>query len=247
MFSKSRYISVRSTTFAGLAAVALLAACATTPRLQPGPHLTLIEASALPPPVGALGPSQERIYRIGPFDKLAINVFGVQELSQTVQVDAAGSISLPLAGSLDVSGKQPHEVADELAARLRGRYVREPQVTVNVEETVSQVVTVDGQVREPGLYPVVGRMTLMRAIATAKGTSEFARLEDVVIFRRVGEQEMAALYNLAAIRRGHYPDPEVFAHDVIVIGDSPSRRLFRDILQAAPLALTPLVALINRP
>jgi polysaccharide export outer membrane protein len=117
---------------------------------------------------------------------------------------------------------------------------------VNVEETVSQVVTVDGQVEQPGLYPVVGRMTLMRAIATAKGTSEFARLQDVVVFRRVGSQEMAALYNLGAIRQGSYPDPEIFAHDIIVVGDSPTRRRFRDILQASPLFLTPLVALIQR-
>lgn len=205
-----------------------------------------MEAATLPPPEDAVGPSQERIYRVGAFDKLAINVFGVPELSQTVQVDAAGRISVPLAGAIDASGKTPQDIAGEIAGRLRGRYVRDPQVSVNAEETVSQVVTVDGQVTQPGPYPVLGRMTLMRAIAAARGTSEFARLQDVVIFRRVGGQEMAALYNLAAIRRGSYPDPEIFAHDVVVVGDSPARRLFRDILQAAPLAVTPLIALVQR-
>jgi polysaccharide export outer membrane protein len=108
------------------------------------------------------------------------------------------------------------------------------------------VITVDGQVREPGLYPVLGRTTLMRAVATAKGTTEFARLQDVVVFRTVGDQQMVALYNLQAIRRGVYPDPEVFANDVVVVGDSPARRLFRDVLQAAPLLVTPLVALLNQ-
>lgn len=227
-------------------AVAFLAACASTPRLEPGAHLTQVDATALPPPAGAIGPAQERTYRIGPFDKLAINVFGVPELSQTIQVDAAGRIALPLVGDIEAAGKTPQDVSNEITERLRGRYVRNPQVSVNVEETVSQVVTVDGQVREPGLYPVLGRMTLMRTIASAKGASEFARLQDVVIFRRVGDQEMAALYNLAAIRRGVYPDPEIFANDVVVVGDSPSRRLFRDILQAAPLAVAPIVALVQR-
>jgi polysaccharide export outer membrane protein len=111
---------------------------------------------------------------------------------------------------------------------------------------VSQVVTVDGQVRQPGLYPVVGGMTLMRAVATAQGTSEFARLRDVVVFRTVGGQNMAALYNLDAIRRGLYPDPEIFANDVVIVGDSPARRIFRDVLQAAPLITTPIIALLQR-
>lgn len=232
--------------FAAIVAIAMLASCASTPPLQSGPHITLVEGNVLPPPDGAETGTNVRPYRIGPFDKLAVSVFGVPELSQTVQVDAGGRISLPLAGAIDASGKTPDELAREIAARLGARYVRNPQVSVNLEETVSQVVTIDGQVREPGLYPVIGRMTLMRAVATAKGTTEFARLQDVVVFRTVGQRDMIALYNLQAIRRGLYPDPEVFANDVVVVGDSPGRRLFQQVLQAAPLLVTPLVALLQR-
>ena len=133
-----------------------------------------------------------------------------------------------------------------LESRLRGAYVRDPQVTVNLKETVSQVITVDGQVKEPGLYPVVGRMTLMRAVATAKGAAEFAKLEDVVIFRTVKGQKLAALYNLRAIRRGAYQDPEVFANDVVVVGDSKARRLFKDLLQIIPALSTPIVVALQR-
>jgi polysaccharide export outer membrane protein len=229
-----------------LASVTLLASCATPVPLEPGPHLTRVEATDLPPPWGPGSEERAREYRVGPFDQLAISVFGLPELTQSVQVDAAGRISLPLIGAMEVAGHSAQEVSEAIAAGLRGRYVRNPQVSVNIESTVGHVVTIDGQVREPGLYPVVGRMTLMRAIATAKGTSEFARLEDVVIFRTVEGREMAALYNLAAIRRGLYVDPEVFANDVIIVGDSPSRRMFRDILQASPLVITPIVALLQR-
>jgi polysaccharide export outer membrane protein len=56
---------------------------------------------------------------------------------------------------------------------------------------------------------------------------------------------MAALYNLDAIRRGTYADPRLYADDVVIVGDSPARRLFRDILQAAPLIVTPIVALLQ--
>jgi polysaccharide export outer membrane protein len=236
---------MKPTFFAVLVASAMLASCASTPPLQSGPHITLVDGNVLPPPDGAEAGTNVRPYRIGPFDKLAVNVFGVPELSQTVQVDAGGRISLPLAGAIDASGKTPDQLAQEIAARLGERYVRNPQVSVNLEETVSQVVTIDGQVKEPGLYPVIGRMTLMRAIATAKGVTEFARLQDVVVFRTVGQRNMIALYNLQAIRRGLYPDPEVFANDVVVVGDSPGRRLFQQILQGAPLLVTPLVAILQ--
>jgi polysaccharide export outer membrane protein len=232
--------------FTVLAVVALLGGCAHAPAFAPGAHLTLVPDTELPPPAGVVPGSTERPYHIGPLDRLSFSVFGIPELSQVAQVDVSGRISLPLIGALNVAGRIPEDVSSEVADRLRRQFVRDPHVTVNVEETASQTLTVEGQVREPGVYPVFGRMTLMRAIAQAKGTTEFARLQDVVIFRTVGDREMAALYNLQSIRRGVYPDPEVFAQDLIVIGDSPGRRLFRDILQAAPLLATPVVAVLQR-
>ena len=196
----------------------------------------------LPPPDRSDLFAQNRPYLIGPFDRLTIDVFGIEELSKKeVQTDAGGRISFPLAGIVEAAGLTPGELEKVLEERLRGRYVRDPQVTVNLKETVSQTITVDGQVKEPGLYPVIGRMTLMRAVATAKGAGEFAKLDDVVVFRTVHGQRMAALYNLKSIRRGYYDDPEVFANDVVIVGDSPARRLFKDALQVLPVLTTPLV------
>lgn len=208
--------------------------------------VTVVDQAALPEPMRVDLFEQNRPYLIGPFDKLVIDVFGIQELStKEVQTDAGGRISFPLAGIIEAAGKTPSELEAEIEDRLRGQYVRDPQVSVNLKETVSQVITVDGQVREPGLYPVIGKMTLMRAVATAKGTAEFAKLDDVVIFRTVNGQKLAALYNLKAIRRGYYNDPEVFANDVVVVGDSAARRLFKDALQLVPLITTPLVVALQ--
>ena len=219
-----------------------LSACAGTKSLGGDPSISVVEGNSLPAPDRSDLLAETRPYLIGPFDKLQIDVFGIEELSaKEFQTDASGRISFPLAGIIEAAGKTPGEVEIELEERLRTRYVRDPQVTVNLKETVSQVITVDGQVREPGLYPVVGKMTLMRAVATAKGTAEFAKLDDVVIFRTVKGQQLAALYNLTAIRRGNYDDPEVFANDVVVVGDSQARRLFKDALQVVPLLMTPLI------
>ena len=162
-----------------------------------------------------------------------------------MQVDASGRISMPLAGTIDARGKTAEELARAVEASLRGRYVRNPEVTVNIKSSVSQVVTVDGQVVEPGLYPVTNQMTLTRAIASAKGFAEFARQEDVVILRTVNGRRMAGLYNVAAIRRGAYDDPAIYANDVIVVGDSPARRRFRDLVSLSPLLAAPLIAILQ--
>jgi polysaccharide biosynthesis/export protein len=204
------------------------------------------EAGALPEPTRSDMFVESRPYLIGPFDKLVIDVFGIEELSnKEVQTDAGGRISFPLAGIIGAAGKTPGELEELIEERLRGRYVRSPQVTVNLKETVSQVITVDGQVKKPGLYPVIGKMTLMRAVATAEGVAEFAKLDDIVIFRTVNGNKMAGLYNLKAIRKGIYDDPEVFANDVVVVGDSQARRLFKDALQIVPLLTTPLILLLR--
>lgn len=223
---------------------ACLAGCASNQPIGLTPGMNVVNTEGLPAPTRADLQTAGRPYLIGPFDKLTIDVFGIEDLSKKeIQTDASGRISFPLVGVVDAAGLTPGELAKAIEDRLRGRYVRNPQVTVNLEETMSQVITVDGQVMKPGLYPVIGQMTLMRAIATAGGASEFAKLEDVVIFRTVSGEKYAGLYNLKAIRRGNYPDPEVFSSDVVIVGDSAARRLFKDILQASPLLTTPIVVL----
>jgi polysaccharide biosynthesis/export protein len=233
------------------AAIFILAVTLVSCAGKRGPSLDskvqIAQSGELPAPAQQDLFEQTRPYYIGPFDKLTIDVFGIEELSnREIQTDASGRISFPLAGVIDASGKTPTDLERLIEERLRSKFVRNPQVTVNLKETVSQVITVDGQVREPGLYPVIGRMTLMRAVATAKGVSEFAKLDDVVIFRTVNGQGMAALYNLKAIRNGSYGDPEVFANDVVVVGDSKGRRLFKDALQIAPALITPLILLLQK-
>lgn len=152
---------------------------------------------------------------------------------------------MPLVGTVDARGATAGELAKSIESALRGRYVRNPEVTINIKSSVSQVVTIDGQVVEPGLYPVTNQMTLLRAVASARGLSEFARLNDVVILRTVEGQRMAGLYNIDAIRRGVYDDPPIFANDVVVVGDSPQRRLFKDFIAVTPLLAAPLVAILQ--
>lgn len=223
-----------------------LTACAGREPLSSTADLTVVEgADSLPAPVRNDLTAPDRPSLIGPLDTIEVDVFNVPDLSREMQVDASGRISMPLVGTIDAGGKTAGELARDIENALRGRYVRNPEVTINIKSSVSQVVTIDGEVEEPGLYPVTNQMTLLRAVASAKGLTEFARVDDVVILRTVEGKRMAALYNVAAIRRGAYEDPALYANDIVVVGDSPQRRLFRDFVSLAPLLASPLVAILR--
>ena len=224
----------------------MLAGCAAPVKLGGDPSITPVAGNEMPVPTRQDLTPQERPYLVGPFDKLNISVFGIEELTkEEVQVDASGRLSFPLVGMVEVSGKTPHEIEAVLAERLKKAYIRDPQVTVNLTDTLSQFVTVEGTVAKPGLYPVIGHMTLLRAVATAQGTTEFSRLDDIVIFRTVNGKQYAALYNLNAVRHGAYPDPEIYANDVVVVGDNHARRVFKDYLTTGSLLAGPLIVLLS--
>lgn len=223
-----------------------LSACGGMPPIESTSQLTVVKDSAvLPPPVRVDLTAGDRPALIGPLDTIQVDVFNVPDLSREMQVDASGRVAMPLAGTIDARGRTAQELAATIRMALQARHVRNPEVTVNIKSSVSQVVTIDGQVGEPGLYPVTNQMTLMRAIASAKGLSEFARQEDVVVLRTVEGRKMAGLYNMAAIRRGAYDDPLIYANDVIIVGDSPQRRRFRDLVSLSPLIAAPLIAILQ--
>jgi polysaccharide export outer membrane protein len=230
--------------FLSLAVAALSASACSSSKFVGREGLETVEQVPLPPPGRADMLLEQRSYLIGPTDRVIIDVYGASELSRTVQVDSTGHISLPLIGEMEVTGKTSADLALLIEEKLRGRFMKDPQVTVQTDQ-VNQVVTVDGAVEKPGLYPVRGRMTLMRAVASAEGLSEDANPTYVVVFRRVNDKQMAALHDLRSIRKGVYEDPEIFANDVIVVGDAPARRLFRDIIAASGLLTAPLVTLLQ--
>ncbi len=225
--------------------IVLLAGGCAESRFVGRPGLPLIEQKALPEPLATDLVSAPRPQVLGPFDQVSVDVFGLPEFSRTVTIDRSGNISLPLTGEIAASGRTPTQLAELVTSRLRASHVRQPQVSINVTQVVSQVITVNGAVRTPGLYPVTGRMTLMRALARAEGTTEFARDDYILVFRRVNGRDIVGLYDLKAIRQGLYEDPEVFANDVIDVDESRARRLFNLAIQSSALIAGPLVAILN--
>lgn len=206
----------------------------------------VVASDSLPEPTTGDVIGRSRVYLIGPQDVLTVDVFGIEEMTdREIVVDRAGRISIPLAGTIDAVGNSPEQLAALIEERLRANYMREPRVSVNVKKADSQFVTVDGQVLDPGNYPLMADMTLMRAVASAKGLAEFAQRDDVVLLRTVNGQRYAGVYNLAAIRRGNYPDPAVYANDVVIVGDSAALRRLKDMMAVIPALTSPLIYLLN--
>ena len=191
---------------------------------------------AAPPPVLGVGNSMEE-YRLGPQDKIDVNVYQVKDLTvQGLQIDSAGNIFLPLIGGVAASGLTPSQLANEIAARLKGQYLQEPQVSVSVREAISQKVTVDGAVVQPGVYAMSGPTTLLQAVAMAKGAdNKYANLKRVTVFRTVGGQRQAAVFDLREIRAGRAADPVIHSNDVIVVDGSGVKGVWREILGAIPV------------
>ena len=175
-------------------------------------------------------------YRIGPLDTVDVTVYQEPDLSaKALQVDAAGQIARPLVGTVQATGKTPAELSRELETILGTKYLRNPQVTVTVAASVSQKVSIQGEVREPGVYPLSGPTTLLGVLSMAKGESEVASLKQVVVFRDINGQRMGATFDVASIRKGEAADPAIQGNDMIVVGSSGAKKFWRGVVNAAPV------------
>jgi polysaccharide export outer membrane protein len=214
----------------GLVAAAglILSACA-------GPRANLPQGQSAYTNFPVISKESSSNYKIGPLDTIAVTVFQEPDLTaKDIQVDTSGSVLLPLIGTVMASGKTTEQLAHEIAARLAAKYLDDPQVTVLVQQSASQRVTVEGSVEKPGVYQISGHTTLSDALAMAEGPSKVARLDQVVVFREINGREEGAVFDLSKIRVGGMPDPEILGKDRIVVGLSHVKATVRDVLTAAP-------------
>lgn len=185
-------------------------------------------------------------YRIGSMDELNVRVVNEEDLSlEKVPVDPNGNLSVGLIGEVKAAGRTAPDLAREIQSRLGERFLVNPSVSVNVMRSVSQRVTVDGQVKKPGNFEILGQTTLLQAIAEAQGASDIADLGEVYVFRRKDGQRYGAKFDVAAIRLGAAEDPRLIGGDVVIVGGSGLRGIYRDFLQAAPFLGTVFIALIQ--
>ncbi|WP_299766841.1 polysaccharide biosynthesis/export family protein [Ramlibacter sp.] len=168
-------------------------------------------------------------YRVGANDLLEIEVLNLENGKRTVRVNAAGFVTLPLIGPVTVIGLTQQQVEAHVGSLYGQKYLQDPQVSVFIREFTTQRITIDGAVSKPGIYPIVGQMTLLRALALAGGFGQIANSTEVKIFRQgdKGERQVAT-FDIERIRAGTHEDPAIRGDDVIVVQRDATRALLKD-------------------
>lgn len=139
-------------------------------------------AGSQPTPAAAYAP-EDAPYRLDGGDRLRIVVYGQDGLTNTYNVDAGGTVTLPLIGSVRARGLTTADLARAITARLRQGYIREPYVAVEIE--AYRPFFILGEVAAPGQYPYVPKMTAESAVAIAGGFSPRASRGSVELTRPV--------------------------------------------------------------
>ena len=129
-------------------------------------------------------------YIIGPSDLIEVKVFESEKLTTTERVDANGYINLPLIDNVQVNGLTPIRAEEKIEMLLKdGGYINNPHVSIFVLEHKSNTVSVLGYVNEPGNYELIGKVTLLDALAFAKGLDKDAGTTVYIARERNGTQE----------------------------------------------------------
>ena len=157
-------------------------------------------------------------YRIGPEDVLDISVWKEEELQREVLVRPDGGISFPLAGDVQVEGKTPLEVEQDITTRVQ-KYIPEAVVTVSVKKVSGYTIFVNGKVKSPGKF-VVGRyMDVMQAITLAGGLDTFADEDKIKVIRRQNGKQVIHKFKYNEVKKGNNLDQNIILQsgDVIVV------------------------------
>jgi polysaccharide export outer membrane protein len=148
-------------------------------------------------------------YRIAPGDVLQIFVWKEPELSREVRVRPDGYVTISLLGDVFAVAKTPKGLAAELSQSL-AQYVNSPLVTITLGESSLLRFYVVGEVNKPGEFPLIGRVTVMQALALASGFREYAKTEELKLLRqelgvlggRTQTREIVMSINYKALAQG---------------------------------------------
>jgi polysaccharide export outer membrane protein len=157
-------------------------------------------------------------YVIGAQDVLNISVWKDEELSRTVPVRPDGKISMPLLNDVQAAGLTPIELKTQITDGLK-KFMTDPIVTVIVTEMNSQRVYITGEVTKAGAYPLLPQMTILQALSSAGGFTQFANLKRIYMFRTVNGKQMDFPFNYKDVIHGKNLKENVVlqAGDTIVV------------------------------
>jgi|SRR5579863_6684363 len=175
------------------------------------------------PPMSA-GPQQKTgdvdasTYVIGAEDVLEINVWKEPENSKIVPVRPDGKISLPLLNDVQAAGLTPMQLQESIKEGLK-KFISEPQVTVIVNQVNSRRVYVLGEVMRTGALSMLPGMTVLQALSSAGGLSQYAKTNGIYVLRTENGHQTTLPFNYKEVVRGKHPEQNILLQpgDTIVV------------------------------
>jgi len=154
---------------------------------------------------------------VGPGDLFDVRVYGEATLSSNYEVAADGTINFPLIGTVEVVGKTPTQIEQDIQTRLADGFIKRPSVSVRVTEYRSRRVSVFGQVRQPGTFPYTENMSIVEVISRAGGFTAMARKNSVRVTRANGKGTERMEVAVEDIGQGKAPNFTIKPGDVIFV------------------------------
>ena len=160
----------------------------------------------------------EAEYKIGAQDVLRVDVWKEPEITRTIPVRPDGKISLPLVNDIQAAGLTSLELASSISEGLK-KYLNNPQVTVTVTEINSRRVYVTGEVGKPGALPLLPNMTVLQAVSSCGGFTQFAKIKKIYVLRQEGGKQVKYPFNYKEVVAGNKPEDNIALQpgDTIVV------------------------------
>lgn len=197
-----------------------------------GSDLQIVES--LPAPANTRG-GADSVLLVG--DLLEVDVFQVDELDKTVQIDSSGRISMPLIGHVAAAGKTVSALESDLERLYGIKHLQSPDIAVLVKESQGQQVTLNGEFLTPGVYPSSPNSSLLQAVALARGLSPTADTGKIFVYREFQGKKLVANYDLKKIQEGQAVDPQIFGGDIIVAFSSTKKVVQKNVKESLGVAV----------
>jgi polysaccharide export outer membrane protein len=175
--------------------------------------VTTADSSSSSPASPAKTPARiDAGYKIGPQDVLRIDVWKEPDLTRQVSVRPDGKISLPLLDDVQAAGLTPLELRNSLREGLK-EYITDPQVTVTVSEINSRRIFVTGEVAHSGTFALLPNMTVLQALSSCGGFTQFANTKKIYLLRMEGAEQVKIPVNYKELIKGRKPENNILLQD----------------------------------
>jgi polysaccharide export outer membrane protein len=161
------------------------------------------------------------VHRLQMADRVRVAIYQEDDLTTTARIDARGIVNLPLIQEVAIGGMTVQEAQEAIQSRYReGRFLRNPQVTLSVEEYAPREVSVHGQVRAPGRYslPTESTFTVVELVTKAGGLTDIAKGTAITVRRTLPDGTTKTfIVDVESIIKGKKNDPKLDEQNILLL------------------------------